>query len=117
MSAQHQHVFSLLVMLGFGWILTARAALDPSDYWNERSAFLQEERDQFLGSTITLSPAETRANIILMAAKANEFDKCFDPLCFPPARHFFSAKSDIEASEVFKIIKQMPKGSYFIMQF
>lgn len=98
----------LLVTLSGVW------AADPGAYWSERSALIQEERSQFLGSSITLTAAESRANTILMAAKANEFDNCFDPLCFPPARHFFSAKADIEASEVFRIIKQMPKGLFLL---
>jgi len=33
---------------------------------------------------------------------------------FPPAVHFFSAKTLIDDSEVFKIIKTMPKGKLVI---
>jgi Adenosine/AMP deaminase N-terminal len=48
-----------------------------------------------------------------MSAKRQTYDNCFDQMCFPPARHFFDAKSDIEGSEVFRIIKRMPKGERF----
>lgn len=59
---------------------------------------------------VSLSAQEKRVNNLLMSAKRQTYDNCFDQMCFPPARHFFDAKSDIENSEVFRIIKRMPKG-------
>ncbi|XP_059490972.1 adenosine deaminase 2-like isoform X2 [Neocloeon triangulifer] len=46
-----------------------------------------------------------------MVAKRQIYENCFDQMCFPPARHFFDAKADIESSEVFRLIKLMPKGA------
>lgn len=63
---------------------------------------------------LTLSPQEQRVNDLLMSAKLQTYDNCFDQMCFPPARHFFDAKSDIENSEVFRLIKRMPKGEMFM---
>jgi Adenosine/AMP deaminase N-terminal len=66
---------------------------------------------------LTLNAQEQRVNAMLMSAKLQTYDNCFDQMCFPPARHFFDAKSDIESSEVFRLIKRMPKGEMQKMLF
>lgn len=102
-----------LLLLGALQLLAWQCeAADPDAYWNQRAALLEAERARFLGSKLKLTDAEQRANTVLMAAKQSEFNNCFDPLCFPPARHFFSAKQDIDVSMVFDIIKRMPKGTF-----
>jgi hypothetical protein len=100
---------SLLVLVLLIW--EHSYAIDPAAYWAERGAFINAEQNLYLGAKQKLNPEEERANAILMAAKWAEFDQCFDVACFPPSRHFFLAKPDIEASEVFNIIKRMPKGT------
>ncbi|KAG8227183.1 hypothetical protein J437_LFUL003389 [Ladona fulva] len=82
-----------------------------ADYWEERRAFLEGEEQLFMGSSNQLSADEESANSILMNAKNSEFSVYYDNQLFPPARHFFLAKADIEKSKVFNILKKLPKGS------
>ncbi|CAB3368241.1 Hypothetical predicted protein [Cloeon dipterum] len=95
------------------FVLTAVAAASAQldQYWLDRAALLQEEASTYLGSKINLTADEQRVNDLLMLAKRQIYESCFDQMCFPPARHFFDAKADIENSEVFRIIKRMPKGA------
>ncbi|XP_069683248.1 adenosine deaminase 2-like isoform X2 [Periplaneta americana] len=66
----------------------------------------------FLGADIVLTAEEEEVNAILMKIKEKEYRKGFnDPASFPPARHFFEVKEDIERSEVFRIIQLLPKGA------
>lgn len=83
-----------------------------ADYWSDRAAFIKLEQSQAIGSSIELSEEEEAANKILMNYKLQEYDRGFsDPGSFAPAQHFFHAREDIEKSEVFKLIRKLPKGA------
>ncbi|XP_069683254.1 adenosine deaminase 2-like isoform X3 [Periplaneta americana] len=89
------------------------SAHSDSSYWENRESFLREERSMFLGADIVLTAEEEEVNAILMKIKEKEYRKGFnDPASFPPARHFFEVKEDIERSEVFRIIQLLPKEAY-----
>ncbi|XP_069683236.1 adenosine deaminase 2-like [Periplaneta americana] len=78
----------------------------------DRDAFLQREKNMFLGCNITLSDKEAEVNSILMTHKRSEYMKGLqNPTTFSPARNFLLAKRDIDDSEVFKIIQKAPKGA------
>lgn len=82
-----------------------------ADYWTDRAAFIRNEELLAFGSQIILSAKEKRVNKELMEAKWKELADGFkNPGMFPPAKHFFEAKKDIEESAVFGFIQQMPKG-------
>lgn len=82
-----------------------------ADYWSERDAFIKKEDAMAIGQNIVLSSKEEAVNKILMQAKEQELQHGFEhPEDFPPARHFFNAKEDIEKSAVYQIIAKMPKG-------
>ncbi|KAJ4432791.1 hypothetical protein ANN_21430 [Periplaneta americana] len=88
------------------------SAHSDCSYWENRESFLREERSMFLGADIVLTAEEEEVNAILMKIKEKEYRKGFnDPASFPPARHFFEVKEDIERSEVFRIIQLLPKGA------
>ena len=52
-------------------------------------------------------------NSLLKTSLANEMNEAFVTLNFPPAKNFMISKDVIEASEVFNLIKDMPKGKNF----
>lgn len=57
-----------------------------------------------------LKKEEELANKRLMALKKAEMKQFMKTQTFPPSMHFFQAKNLIEKSEVFNILKKMPKG-------
>lgn len=93
-------------------MLTCVLAFAKGDYWSERASFIKLEQSQAIGSSIHLTENEETANKILMNYKFQEYDQGFsNPGNYPPARHFFDAREDIEKSEVFKFIRKLPKGA------
>ncbi|XP_012286302.1 adenosine deaminase 2 [Orussus abietinus] len=83
-----------------------------NDYWERRAELISDERSRELGSDIVLRDDELQANRAFMKLKLKELDDAFlDPSKFLPAHNFIAIKSKIETSEVFKILKDMPKGA------
>lgn len=83
-----------------------------ADYWEDRANLINSDRSFAVGSSLVLSTKEQAANDVLMEYKLKEYDYGFThPGEFLPAQHFFKSKANIERSEVFKIIKKLPKGS------
>ena len=83
------------------------------NYMRRRNDTLQRLRKMGTGGTIQLNKQERMVNKFLMALKYNElyyYKSNNDGQHFPPANHFLKVKEDIEKSDVFKIIKMMPKG-------
>jgi len=82
-----------------------------NDYMSNRKVLLEEDAVNRTGYRLKLSSNEKKANAILMAWKHKELDKAFSTADFIGADSFITAKSKIEQSQVFKIIKKMPKGA------
>lgn len=81
-------------------------------YWREREKFIEIEKKLILGSNINLTEKEEKVNQILMCYKQKEFDDGLkNPDNFLARQHFFKVKAGIEKSEIFKIIKKLPKGA------
>ncbi|KAK4873083.1 hypothetical protein RN001_015112 [Aquatica leii] len=81
------------------------------DYWSDRDKLIAIEESQMLGSDVVLTEEEEAVNEFLMKDKLREYDSGFtNPRLFSPSRHFFEVRDNIEESNVFKFIKQMPKG-------
>lgn len=81
-------------------------------YVKRRELFLQAERKYSLGATLELNDDEQKINETLMTFKQIELEEGFEnPTIFAPARSFLEAVDDINKSEVFKILRQMPKGA------
>jgi len=85
-------------------------AMSAADFQKRRNDIIEDESKQFLGGSLTLNSKEKLANEILMDAKHREYDRSQTNLNFPPAVHYFQARSSMLESEVFKFICQMPKG-------
>ena len=85
--------------------------MNKDEYLRLRNNTLHKEYQMRIGGNIRLSDAELRVNDILMKLKAKELDVArTNTTKFPPAVHFFRAKPLIDKSEVFTLIRNMPKG-------
>ncbi|XP_026534468.1 adenosine deaminase 2 [Notechis scutatus] len=76
----------------------------------EREKLLQMENARRTGGNLILGEQEENFNHNLMQLKKREITKAMETGIFPPAMHFFKAKDFIEKSDVFNILKKMPKG-------
>lgn len=79
---------------------------------HQRERFLQDEVSRQIGGKVELSAAERQLDSLLRKLKEQEIMAPY----FPPAMHFFKAKSYIEHSTVFKLLQKMPKGNFRILQ-
>ncbi|XP_033330141.2 adenosine deaminase isoform X1 [Megalopta genalis] len=101
-------VFLSLVMCLTG----ASHAMPRIDYKTLREQILKYEQRSMLGANLTLNVVEQAANDILMKEKWKEVEAGFKtPKKFAPGRNFITAKKDIDESEVFQLIRKMPKGA------
>ncbi|XP_015127297.1 adenosine deaminase 2 [Diachasma alloeum] len=101
-------IYLLMVLLG----LVSSAVISPEDYWHLRTGLLHEEEVTSIGGRVTLTEGERNASDLLMTHKRAEIDAAFsNPKKFLPAKNFLKDLGEIEQSEVFKIIKKLPKGA------
>lgn len=78
----------------------------------KRNNMLEREQEMMLGSDIELSDSEIKANDIIMDLKNKVLDDGFqEPGGFNFSKHFFEYKDKIKNTELYKIIKAMPKGA------
>lgn len=82
------------------------------DYLQERDKLLNKEQSTFFGRDLDLNLEETRANRIFLEKKHAELQQGYiNGSTFLPSIHFFQAKEKIDKSEVFSIIRKIPKGA------
>ncbi|NWU33707.1 ADA2 deaminase, partial [Hylia prasina] len=82
-----------------------------SPLWKDRDSLMQEEKAQQTGGNLVLSRQEQQLSTKLVNLKKKEVEAAITTGQFPPSMHFFRAKSLIEQSAVFSILKRMPKGA------
>lgn len=75
-----------------------------------RNQLLTREKMMRVGGQLVLTWEEELANQRLRALKEAEMHEALSTGNILPSMHFFQAKSLIEKSEVFNILKKMPKG-------
>ena len=78
-----------------------------NQFLSRRTHFLESEKRLFTGANLTLSSSEKLVNQHLVTLKTREFEN----ETFPPDLHFFYAKHHIAKSQVFDILRKMPKGN------
>lgn len=81
------------------------------EYLTLRERLLFEEKASYLGQNLPLDWNELSANSVLMEHKLRELDEAMLTGDFGPAKSFYLSQPDIESSEVFHFIKEMPKGA------
>lgn len=82
----------------------------PSPLWKDRDFLMQEEKSYQTGGNLVLSRQEQQLSTKLVNLKKKEVERAISTGQFPPSMHFFQAKSLIDQSAVFSILKRMPKG-------
>ncbi|OXB80465.1 UNVERIFIED_CONTAM: hypothetical protein H355_004298, partial [Colinus virginianus] len=83
----------------------------PTPLWEDRDSLMQEEKARLTGGNLVLSTQEQQLSMKLISLKKKEIAAALNTGQFPPSMHFFQAKSLIERSTVFSILKRMPKGA------
>ncbi|XP_024588949.1 adenosine deaminase 2 isoform X3 [Neophocaena asiaeorientalis asiaeorientalis] len=76
-----------------------------------RNRLLMREKMMRIGGQLVLEQEEELANQRLGALKEAEMQEALRAGSIPASMHFFQAKSLIEKSAVFDILKKMPKGA------
>ncbi|XP_042880560.1 adenosine deaminase 2-like [Penaeus japonicus] len=93
------------------WACSSAHALNNETYWAEREQMLAQEQVTILGQDQVLTWQEQVVNSLLMKAKKLEMDAAFESLNYLPAKNFLTVREQIEASDVFKMLRMMPKGA------
>lgn len=76
---------------------------------------LHADEDRLAGGHLHLSRKELVVDKIIQKLKKDEIEKGYkNHSAYAPGLHFFKSKPLIEKSEVFKVIKMMPKGKMSI---
>nr|ALL27025.1 adenosine deaminase [Phlebotomus perniciosus] len=97
-------------VLAFDWT-EFRMERKYKDYLQKRSYYLAEEEDRSVGSDIELTAKEQIVNERLMALKRKELAEGLEnPAGFIPWNHMFDVLNRINSSEIFDILRRMPKG-------
>ncbi|XP_061494586.1 adenosine deaminase 2 isoform X1 [Rhineura floridana] len=94
------------VIIIFGWVSLCAAM----PLLSERDLLIDKENARRTGGNLVLGKYEEAANEKLMRLKEEEVAKAKETGLFPPSMHFFKAKSLIDHSDVFSILKKMPKA-------
>lgn len=76
---------------------------DPS----QRDLLMREEALRQTGGRVVLTATEQKLDARLHRLKEKELSAAQ----FPPAMHFFRAKTLIQESPIFKLLQRMPKGN------
>ncbi|NXR81865.1 ADA2 deaminase, partial [Pycnonotus jocosus] len=82
-----------------------------SPLWKDRDSLMQKEKAHRTGGNLVLSRQEQQLSTKLVNLKKKEVETAISTGQFPPSMHFFRAKSLIDQSAVFSILKRMPKGA------
>ncbi|MCI4380320.1 hypothetical protein PGIGA_G00238730 [Pangasianodon gigas] len=97
------------IQLGLTWLLllcfTPRCSSRPDPH--QREALINMENSREIGGSVVLNKKEKLLDDKLYQMKWQEMAAPD----FPPAMHFFKAKSLIDASPVFSFLQKMPKGA------
>lgn len=84
----------------------------PDTYKTLRSAFFRYEESRTLGHELELTSREIKANETIMAAKLHEYSEGLTtPHLFKPSQHFFDVLQAIQDTDLFQLLKKMPKGA------
>lgn len=94
-----------------------QASIEPiqqqnSQYYSERANILRTEQQLAIGGQLALTAKELAVDGYLKRLKRTEVDAgLLAPAEYAPALHFFVARTLIERSPVFHLLRRMPKGA------
>ncbi|XP_019870323.2 adenosine deaminase 2-like [Aethina tumida] len=77
-----------------------------------RDQIIKEELANFVGGRVNLTEKELKVNDLVLQKKVIELNEGYkNPSKFWPSVHFFEAKHHVDGSEVFDLIRRLPKGA------
>ena len=82
-----------------------------SSYMSDRAIIKSYDQSQSFSKDIVLNEQELLLDSILTEIRNSQIAHYKSNHFFPPARNFYQSKSHIENNQLFKIIRQMPKGA------
>ena len=81
-------------------------------YMEQRNRIQLTEQHETIGGHIVLTSDEQKIDAILLQAKQREINQSLDNgMPFAVGNNFLLSRDQYEQSDVFKIIKKMPKGN------
>lgn len=106
-------MFALIkILLWYFLINSLRAETVVSTYFKDRERLIDSELEHAVGGRILLSPGEVTANEYLMRYKRSELEAGFkSPHKFKLSHSYLHYRKSVEESEVYRIIRKMPKGA------
>ena len=79
-------------------------------YLQVRDMYKKADSLQAFDSDIVLNEVEKQANQKLLRLQRKMIDQYKEENFFPPARYYYKSKEYAEKTQLFKLLKQMPKG-------
>ncbi|XP_045523079.1 adenosine deaminase 2-A-like [Pieris brassicae] len=103
---------ALIVIFLVAVLVTVESHNEYESALFQRTQLLERELNMMLGNDLELGDAEEQVNEYIMELKRDEVDFGFThPQHFNYSKHFFDYKDEVQHTQLFKIIKQMPKGA------
>ncbi|KAL1518154.1 hypothetical protein ABEB36_001822 [Hypothenemus hampei] len=82
-----------------------------NNYLRIRNNLIEQDRNNFFGAAVQLSPNEEVVNQHLIKLKKSELDFFKSNSSFLPGKNFLLVKNYISQSKVFQFIQRIPKGA------
>lgn len=79
-------------------------------YFQQRAQLIDKDSQTSFEKTIKLSPKELILDSLLAQLQDSMLLAYKEQHFFPPARYFFQSKAHIENTQLFEVLKMMPKG-------
>jgi len=90
---------------------TLQTRTDPqSTYLELRDQWVTKDRDLSFDAEVVLNAKEKALDKQLVLLRDSMITQYRDQHFFPPARYFFQSQEHIEQTQLFKILRSMPKG-------
>ena len=84
---------------------------DPkADYLQKRGQWVEQDQSMAFDAEVVLSAQEQKLNEKLVALRREMSEQYKSQHFFPPARYFFQSQQHIEHTQLFKLLRKMPKG-------
>lgn len=91
-------------------ISSVPAFADREAYLEARQQYIQQDSALSFDADIVLNETEQQANQKLKALQKRMLDHYKETNFFPPARYFYQSKEHIEQTDLYLLLRQMPKG-------
>lgn len=111
----HRLLFTCLLLLKlFPFTLqaddVAELAITKNAYMEQRNEWILQNQKMNMSSRLVLTDDERKLDVHLKKIVSDFRNKFIASNLFCPARNFLKAKTCVESSPLFKILKKMPKG-------